>query len=1035
MLGAAQKLVLTVTLFCISDEAQRITCQNDAVTSNCAEGVDCWVTCPDRCSAGVMLYGTEVYRDDTPICTAAIHDQRVNRTHRTVAFQLYPDVGHYLGSWRNGIKTQSFFPSAQWPWKLPLCEPHAFKVKPVLDLTSVHVRYRFGQNERHVQVCFAPPGQIVEFTHFGWIAHPHASGYMDDGVFKNDWISADGGQYLFGAFVCSVRDSVLTSATSVAMGKTIYFPTVLSQTISVNEEADIQDANGGRHDTWWKDGDIVSTGHTIQIRNAQVGNGGHYAFRQGSGYMQSSRLIVRACPNGRYGDECQRVCPPCLNGGVCHDITGVCVCPPGFRGEHCEGFCNAYHFGKNCTHNCTELSNLARGDPSCRGMLFCLPDPYGCSCYPGFRGVDCTDTCPPGTYGADCKQRRSCHCQNGTGCHPQWGVCTGNSCEEGYRDPPSCEQAYPVLKTFYVNVIDDTSISVEWQPWSPETGDNGVGEPDGYIVQFKEQAANTWNRTDIIRDTGNGTLSDYITELKPNTKYSVQVLVHDVSGHVHSQRAPTARVRTQCGAPLSSPSNFSHKETTDGMVKVTWQLPERSQWQCDVVSVEVQIDDGAPQDSTRTTDFTFRTKPFTAYRIQARLKTTRGVGPWSDPYKFTTPEEAPGQMSIPSNERLSARTYKLRWQPPSCSQRHSAAIPPAIIPVFHNLTASAVYNVSIRATTVKDGPWKDDRLVTSEEVPEAAPQRLTAIVRARSAEVSWQPPDCTKVNGQVTAYHILRTSTAKWASNELSTTLRDDGLEMTDLVPFTEYNITVSAENSAGVGPTAELSFRTAPSVPPAPTNLTVYSASSEHLALSWLPPYPPYGMLERYTNKRHVRVMPMPEAATTALSWHRLFPKMQYHVIVIAKNKDVHAWSQESNLVTAETRESKPGPPSHVMEGERNETEVIISWKEPSFPNGVILGYRVTLKNQQLLSSENNISMEVPADGRQVQFSNLTPGTAYVAQVEARTSVGYGELVEISVHTRPSLPVIATKVELKDVDDTAITLQLKRPDSEPDNI
>ncbi|KAK8759711.1 hypothetical protein V5799_002658 [Amblyomma americanum] len=48
------------------------------------------------------------------------------------------------------------------------------------------------------------------------------------------------------------------------------------------------------------------------------------------------RLIVRTCPRANYGSACNYQCPFCQNGGVCHDITGQCICPPGFRGELCE---------------------------------------------------------------------------------------------------------------------------------------------------------------------------------------------------------------------------------------------------------------------------------------------------------------------------------------------------------------------------------------------------------------------------------------------------------------------------------------------------------------------------------------------------------------------------------------------------------------------------------------------------------------------------------------------------------------------------
>lgn len=37
-----------------------------------------------------------------------------------------------------------------------------------------------------------------------------------------------------------------------------------------------------------------------------------------------------------YGKDCDQECPPCYNGGICHDTWGVCVCPAGFSGLNCE---------------------------------------------------------------------------------------------------------------------------------------------------------------------------------------------------------------------------------------------------------------------------------------------------------------------------------------------------------------------------------------------------------------------------------------------------------------------------------------------------------------------------------------------------------------------------------------------------------------------------------------------------------------------------------------------------------------------------
>ncbi|XP_077548485.1 receptor-type tyrosine-protein phosphatase kappa-like [Haemaphysalis longicornis] len=643
-----------------------------------------------------------------------------------------------------------------------------------------------------------------------------------------------------------------------------------------------------------------------------------------------SRLLpfhtLSACEEGKYGHVCAKTCPRCRNGGVCHDITGVCICPPGFTGEHCETPCKPYHFGQNCSHNCTEVQSLAEGsDPKCAGLLFCLPDPYGCSCYPGFYGIDCTTR-------------------------------------------------YLVLHNFSVVAVDEESIEAEWSPWSPKV-DKGEGKPDGYIIQFKELDRMEWNRTDLIPDSGNGTLSYVITGLKPNTDYQVQVLVHETSGHVHHQTAHTERTKTRCGAPLSPPHSFAYEEKPSRRTtELKWQLPRMSEWQCDYVSTEVRVNDGEPN-VTAATQQTFPTTPFTAYRIQARLVAQGGkYGPSSDPFNFTT----------------------------------------------------------------------------AEAVPEAPPRLDAPQVGDRWALVSWKEPDCQLANGVITGYRLVRSSTAIWEPRAVPSEVATNNVTMNDLTPFTEYTVTISAKNSVGTGPGANVTFTTLPAAPPPPTNLTVYNASSQQLLVSWLPPHPPNGELKRYV----VRVKPVEEDVfptnftltpgnascdSEVRAGHHcavlspLLPNKAYQVLVTAKNMGVLPWSERSNMITAKTPESKPGPPSHVYQKGRQETAIVVAWKEPSLSNGVIRGYKVTLVNLSSPTVEN--ASEVGPEARQMQFDGLEAGTAYVAEVSARTSVGYGKPVKITVYTRPRVPVIETKAELKSASETAITLQLAPLGDQPDDI
>ncbi|XP_057401890.1 tyrosine-protein kinase receptor Tie-1 isoform X3 [Balaenoptera acutorostrata] len=125
----------------------------------------------------------------------------------------------------------------------------------------------------------------------------------------------------------------------------------------------------------------------LQLPSVQPSSSGIYSAT----YLEASplgsaffRLIVRGCGAGHWGQDCTKECPGCLHGGVCHDQDGECVCPPGFTGTRCEQACREGRFGQSCQEQCP-------GTSGCRGLTFCLPDPYGCSCGSGWRGSQCQE--------------------------------------------------------------------------------------------------------------------------------------------------------------------------------------------------------------------------------------------------------------------------------------------------------------------------------------------------------------------------------------------------------------------------------------------------------------------------------------------------------------------------------------------------------------------------------------------------------------------------------------------------------------------
>ncbi|NWR15876.1 TIE1 kinase, partial [Emberiza fucata] len=224
------------------------------------------------------------------------------------------------------------------------------------------------------------------------------------------------------------------------------FPVKATQSVNVAEvatfsakilkrkETDVMWKRNGTYYQTTDRGEVQDDHVVLTLPNVSVSENGVYsATFMGDSPLWSAfyRLIVRACPAKKWGPSCDKDCPDCLNGGICHDHVGECICPPGFMGTRCERACQEGQFGRNCQETCQR----AQG---CRGLSFCLLDPYGCSCASGWSGSRCDQACPSGFYGPDCALE--CTCQNGGSCNRFSGcVCPagwhGQHCEKSDRFP------------------------------------------------------------------------------------------------------------------------------------------------------------------------------------------------------------------------------------------------------------------------------------------------------------------------------------------------------------------------------------------------------------------------------------------------------------------------------------------------------------------------------------------------------------------------------------------------------------------------
>ncbi|XP_066287780.1 angiopoietin-1 receptor-like [Branchiostoma lanceolatum] len=206
-----------------------------------------------------------------------------------------------------------------------------------------------------------------------------------------------------GAFSCKARmknggDKRVSKIITLKVNrKAHFFPVEFTKTVNLGEDVTLRMTMRSRKPdvaiAWKKDGKSVNNPVNdrpeLIIRQAKKSDTGiyevfyfgFYATRQ-QGIM---RLIVRGCAARKWGENCEKDCPVCYNGGQCDHTTGECICAPGFNGTNCDRGCGGNRFGQACNFRCNSMGSI----DGCRGRMLCVPDPVGCVCPPGFKGPLC----------------------------------------------------------------------------------------------------------------------------------------------------------------------------------------------------------------------------------------------------------------------------------------------------------------------------------------------------------------------------------------------------------------------------------------------------------------------------------------------------------------------------------------------------------------------------------------------------------------------------------------------------------------------
>nr|XP_046232193.1 immunoglobulin superfamily DCC subclass member 4 isoform X2 [Scatophagus argus] len=308
-----------------------------------------------------------------------------------------------------------------------------------------------------------------------------------------------------------------------------------------------------------------------------------------------------------------------------------------------------------------------------------------------------------------------------------------------------------------------------------------------------------------------------------------------------------------------------------------------------------------------------------------------------------------------------------------------------------------------------------------------APTELKVKARVNTLNVTWHPsPNHTLVSGyklscqEVEADELVhRERTRQTHTIRLRKKARYHLL--TGLVPDRQYEVRVWAFNKQTDGAAAVWKGRTdkapertsptpfwSPPLPPPlpPSSIQAMANSSTSIWLRWEKP--------RFSNVRiinyTVRCNPVGTTNASLVSYHTssaqeillgaLKPFTRYELAVQSNGVDVVG--PFSGTVEESTLSDRPStPPEELQLSALDSTSVLVSWRPPLEPNGIIISYRILYSGN--LSQPEHLWENLSQDGSitSVEVQGLSSGTRYFFKLGASTEVGPGPYSPVKdVHT-----------------------------------
>ncbi|XP_026315571.1 Down syndrome cell adhesion molecule-like protein Dscam2 isoform X4 [Hyposmocoma kahamanoa] len=323
----------------------------------------------------------------------------------------------------------------------------------------------------------------------------------------------------------------------------------------------------------------------------------------------------------------------------------------------------------------------------------------------------------------------------------------------------------------------------------------------------------------------------------------------------------------------------------------------------------------------------------------------------------------------------------------------------------YRLRPATTYHIRIVAENElgTSEPSETVTIITAEEAPTGPPQDVKVdAVDKHTLRVTWKPPPPKDWNGELQGYYVgykLASSNKSFVFETVDISKesgKEHHLDILNLKTYTQYSVVVQAFNKMGSGPVStEVKAYTAEGAPSAPPqDVLCTTLTAQTIRVSWIsPPLASanglikaykvvYGPSETWYDEK-TKDTKITASSETILHGLKKYTNYSMEVLATTNGGD----GVRSAPIHCQTEQDVPEAPRAVKALVMGPDSILVSWRPPAQPNGVVTHYNVYTQAQNAEPHPN----KVLASQTSYSATDLKPGR-YDFWVTASTIIGEGQ-------------------------------------------